>query len=142
MNAEIKAATQAQATPQTQQEAPEFVQFKQQNDWYQGSSRDAVKMTAWAEGYGFILARQGKTPPEVLSLVHQAAREEFPEHFNKRNPNKDGAGTDTTGRQSRAAADTFQLTAEEDQVMKRMIRAGVKITEAEYKAQLKKAKGY
>jgi len=140
---EIKvAASTAQATPQTQQEAPEFVQFKQQNDWYQGNTRDAVKMTAWAEGYGFILARQGKSPADILVEVHKAAREEFPEHFNKRNPNKNDAGAAPTGRQSRAVADSFRLTPEEDQVMKRMIRAGVKITEAEYKEQLKKAKGY
>jgi len=140
---EIKVAqNNAQAIPQTQQEAPEFTQFKQQNDWYQGSSKDAVKMTAWAEGYGFILARQGKKPDEILVAVHKAAREEFPEHFEKRNPNKDTAGSVGSGRQSRAAPDTFKLTPQEEEVMKKMIRAGVKITEAEYKAQLKKAKGY
>ena len=140
---EIKVAQNtAQTAPTQQQEAPEFTQFKQQNDWYQGSKPEDVKMTAWAEGYGFILARQGKTPQEVLAEVHKAARTEFPERFTKRNPNKNEAGAAPTGRQSRTSTDSFQLSADEEKVMQRMIRAGAKITPEDYKSQLKKAKGY
>jgi len=120
-----------------QQEHPEYTQFKQSNPWYEKD----VKMTAWADGMGALLARQGKSPSDVLVEINKLAREEFPEKFVKRNPNKDDAPDVTTGRQSRSTAGTFKLTEEEERVMKRMIRAGAKIDEKEYKEQIKRSKG-
>jgi hypothetical protein len=131
---------EAKQTPQStgEVEHPSFTQFKQANSWY---NKD-VKLTAWADGFGALLARQGKSADEVLAEVHKVAREEFPEKFTNRNPNKDGAPSVGAGRQTRAAADGFKLTEDERRVMQNMIRAGVKLTESEYTAQLKKAKGF
>jgi len=134
---------QKQAAPTTgvQQagvELPEFTQFKQANPWYLKN----VKMTAWADGMGVMLHRQGHGPEEVLRQVSQLAREEFPEQFNKRNPNKDDAPDVGKGKQSRATPDGFRLTDQESEVMKKMIRAGAKITEADYIAQIKRSKGF
>lgn len=130
--------TRAVAAPQQPTEHPEFTQFKSNNPWYQKD----VKMTAWADGMGTLLARQGKSPSEVLTEINQLAREEFPEKFARpRNPNKDDAPDVGKGRQSRAAADSFKLTADQERIMETMIRAGAKITRDEYKAQIKRSMG-
>jgi len=131
--------TQTQAANQPQQtEHPEFTQFKQNNDWY---GKD-VKMTAWADGMGALLARQGKSPSEVLADISKTAREEFPEKFSRRNPNKEDAPAVGGGSTKRTSGgDTFKLTDMEQRIMDNLIRAGAKITPEEYKAQLKKSKG-
>ena len=127
----------AKTIPQDQVEHPQFTQFKSVNPWY---GKD-VKMTAWADGMGALLARQQKKPDEVLAEIHKLAREEFAEKFTKRNPNKDDAPDVGTGKATRKSPDTFRLTAEEEATMKKMLRAGVKLTEAEYKEQIKRSKG-
>jgi hypothetical protein len=136
---DIKAQQQdARTIPQGQTEHPEFTQFKQVNPWYEKD----VKMTAWADGMGALLARQGHTPGEVLSRLNKLAREEFPEKFVTRNPNKNDAPAVGQTSSKRTGADTFRLTADEEKVMNTLIRAGAKISPEEYKAQIKKSKGY
>lgn len=136
---EVKAQQQQAATAPTQpQEHPEFTQFKQNNPWYQKD----VKMTAWADGMGTLLARQGKSPSDVLTEINKLAREEFPEKFApKRNPNKDDAPDVGNGRQKRESGSTFKLTPDEQRVMETMLRAGAKISKEDYIAQIKRSKG-
>jgi hypothetical protein len=136
---EVKGQQQeAKVQPTGETEHPEFTQFKQVNPWY---NKD-VKMTAWADGMGALLARQGKSPSDVLRELNKLAREEFPEKFQNRNPNKDDAPDVGKGGGKRTTPDTFKLTDMEQQVMKSLIRSGAKITEAEYKEQIKRSKGY
>jgi len=129
---------QPQSQQPTTQAQAEFQQWIGQNTWY---NKD-LDMTAWADGMGALLARQGHGPQEVLTMLHQQARQKFPEKFNSRNPNKDDAPVVGASSSKRATPDSFRMTSEEERVMNKMIRAGAKITPEEYKAQLKKAKGY
>jgi len=120
-----------QAQPQ---EPPELTSWRQKNTWY----NDDPDMTAWADSKAQLLARSGKTPNEVLSQLEKDVRTVFPQKF--RNPNKEDAPrTESPGTKSKS--DSFRLTAEEERVMRTMLRAGVKMTEQEYKEQIKKSRG-
>ncbi len=120
--------------PVEQEAHPEFVAWKQRNGWY---NKD-TELRQFADTYGMSLAKQGKTPQEVLDLVAQRVRKAFPEKFT--NPNRDKPGAVEAPSRKGASSDGFQMTDEERTIMKKILRVGG-LTEAEYIKQLKQVKG-
>jgi hypothetical protein len=132
--AEFDAEAQKVQVPQEAQAHPEFVAWKQKNNWY---SRDQ-ELREFADSYGTTLARKGMQPAEVLDAVAKQIRKAFPEKFT--NPNRERAGSVEAPTRSGASQTGFSMSEDERTIMKKIVRAGG-ITEAEYVKELKRVKG-
>lgn len=112
---------------------PEFQAWTEQNTWYTNSE----PMRAYADALGRTLARQGKSPSDVLKEVSKAVREEFPNKF--RNPNRDKASAVESGEKSTSNANTsksrISLSEDETRIMNTLVRGG-HITKEKYMADL------
>lgn len=136
--AEVKqeqAAAQAaaQRQPAQQEEHPEFTNFKVKNSWYESS----VPMRAWADARGTELARQGKSPSEVLRTVEREVREEFPNRFENPNRSKP-AGVEATTRGGKQAEAAYSPNDTERMLAKKFVRDGLYKSESEYYSELAK----
>lgn len=120
--------------PTEPQEHPTFVAWREKNGWY-GRDED---LTAFADGLGPRLARNGLSPEEVLREITKRAVDQFPAKF--RNPNRDRAGGVEAPSRKTPAPDTFSMSQEERDVMKKFVKSGV-MTEAQYIKELKQLKG-
>mgnify|MGYP003498403038 FL=1 len=118
--------------PQEPELHPEFVAWSKRNSWYS----DVGYMRKWADDYGIELSRQGTAPGEVLKKVEAAVKKEFAHKFT--NPNKAGApDVEAGGRSSGGkSADKFELTPQEEKVMKTLVSTKV-MTKEDYIAQVK-----
>jgi hypothetical protein len=112
--------------------------WKGENDWYEQDE----DMTAYADGYGNKLLKQGVDPVEVLEQVTKKVRAAFPQKF--RNPNRDTAprveGNARKGSGRSGPDDSFMSPAE-IQIMERFLKSGAPITREEYIRDMKKSKG-
>lgn len=125
------------AQAQTGENHPVFVAWKEKNPWY-GSS---LAMKGWADGLGAELAADGKTPAQVLEIISQKVKEEFPNKF--RNPNRDkpdGASAPGSARGGSKSQEKLELTEIEQQIMNKFVRSGV-MTKEQYIADLRKQRG-
>lgn len=115
---------------------PEFVAWTKHNDWYNSTGY----MRKWADDYGLELHQQGLAPLEVLKKVEQAVKKEFAHKFT--NPNKASApDVEASGRsKGSSGSDKFQLTEQEEKVMKTLVSTKVMTKEA-YIAQVKAMRG-
>lgn len=116
--------------------------WKEKNSWYEQDE----DMTAFADGLGNRLLKQGKTPQEILEKVEEKVREAFPHKFEpKRNPNRETAPrVESTGSKKvsgKSATDTSFMTAEEIKFMDTFLKSGAPITREEYIRDMKKVKG-
>jgi len=109
---------------------PELAAWIDKNPWYKANAG----MRDFADALGVKLGQQGMTPEKVLKEVEKAVKDEFPHRFRNANRDKPSA---VEGTQQRTTT-SVKLTAQETDVMKRFIRAGVFKTEAEYIAEIKK----
>src|SRR3990167_1877833 len=84
-----QAAASARAHQQEQvlQPHPEFVAWTQKNGWYENNK----PMRAFADALGSELQSGGKSPSEVLRIVAEEVRKEFPSKFY--NPKRDDVGS-------------------------------------------------
>lgn len=116
---------------------PEFAAWTERNSWYTSST----PMKAFADALGIELRATGLSPSEILRKVESQVKEEFPHKFRNANRDKasavEGAGKGSGKGASAGASDN--LTDIERQVMNRFVRMNI-MTEAEYKAELKKTK--
>jgi hypothetical protein len=112
---------------------PAFVAWVNRNQWYQNEKA----MKAYADTLGAELAQQGmRNPTEILEEVERRTKKEFAHKFNNPNRSKPGAVDSGGTRTGGARADSFTLTAEETQVMNKLVRHGV-MTKEEYIAEAK-----
>lgn len=123
--------------PKQQVQSSEFVtEWIDRNEWY----KKDPDMKAYADGLASQLFSQGiKDPEEALPKIERKVREMFASKF--RNPNKDTAPSVEGNKGGKAKADSFKLTAQEEQMMNHMIRAGAPITKEEYIKQVKALRG-
>lgn len=120
--------------PQPAQEHPTFVNWKEQNKWYEASG----PMRAYADALGNQLHASGMTPDQVLQKVAEEVRKEFPNKFTNPRQARPSAVEGSVPRSGGAPA--FELSQEESRVMNRLIRDKV-LTREQYIADLKKIKG-
>lgn len=109
---------------------PELAKWIDKNPWY----KDNAGMRDFADSLGIKLGRQGMSPDKVLKQIEIAVKEEFPHRFRNANRDKPSA---VEGTQQRTTSG-IKLSAQETEVMKRFIRAGVFKNESEYIAEIKK----
>lgn len=115
---------------QASQPHPEFVAWTQKNGWYDTNK----PMRAFADALGADLQGQGKNPSEVLRIVAEEIRKEFPTKFY--NPKRDepsgveGAGTQKSGKTDKVVLTDFEAT-----IMKKLVGQGV-LTKEKYMADI------
>lgn len=105
------------------------------NPWYE---TDDI-MRAAADGVGMKLHKEGHSPAEVLDLVEKKIRKEFAHKFQNPARNKPSAVEPST-RQASSSKDTFKLSAEEEQIMRKIVSVTPGYTEADYIKELKAIK--
>jgi hypothetical protein len=132
--AEFDAEAQKVQVPQEPQAHPDFVAWKQKNNWY---SKDS-ELREFADSYGTTLARKGLAPGEVLDAVAKQVRKAFPEKFT--NPNRERAGSVEPPTRTGASQTGFSLSEDERTIMKKIVRTGV-MTEADYIKDIKRMRG-
>ena len=134
---EAKAA-QGQPSPEQQELHPDFVQWVGNNKWYQKDAE--LREFADSVGQAYAKAHPGVDPTVVLKHVSERVKKAYPEKFS--NPNREKSpsvdGGSSSGRSR--SSDSFELTPDEEKVMKTFIRQGI-MTKDEYIKQLKSVKG-
>lgn len=116
----------------------EFEEFTSRNPWYVSDE----ELREQADAFGYIYLNKpntDKSPEAVFKHVEKKIREKFPEKFGikKAAPNPTAA-VDRTTRQTKGS--DIQLDEFEQEIMRTLVRSG-EMTEAQYKAELKRAKG-
>ena len=133
-----KAELVAQTQPVQAAIVPEFELWKETNQWY-GADEEASEF-AEATGFVYMKKNPGAAPETVLKHIETKVRKQFPEKFGVRKaaPSPTVGSDKTSVRKPKA--DDIELDAMEKDIMKTLVDSGV-LTAAEYKAELKKAKG-
>lgn len=107
----------------------QFQAWVEKNSWYENNR----VMRKAADALGLELHKEGYSPAEVLKLVEKEIKKEFKHKFEvptKTTPSVEG----TTRGGSRA--DSFQMTADERDIMRKIVATGV-MSEADYIKELK-----
>lgn len=117
--------------------APEFVAWVDRNSWYE--SNEDLREFADFKGISYAKKHPGVDPVAVLKYVEEEVKKKFPEEFGvRRGAPSPVAGVDKTARKGRA--DAFELTEQEESIMKNLVRSKT-MTKEEYIAELKKVRG-
>ena len=115
---------------------PDFQSWLDKNSWY---NRD-VELQGFADsvGVGYKKSNPSADPVAVLKYVEERVRKTFPEKFG--NPKRTQSSQVEGGQGPRKSPDTFEMTDEERQVMRKFVRSGA-LTEEQYIKDLKAIKG-
>lgn len=136
---DMKAAEKVrQAAPPVQQAPhPEFIQWVEKNTWY--AQDGEMRFTADQLGIAYAQNHPDLAPNEVLKYVEQRIRKVYPDKFT--NPNRAKPALVDGGSRAKPVtkSDDFELSDEEERVMKTFIRQGI-MTEKQYKDELKKVR--
>lgn len=131
----VQAQAQAQVGP-----PPEFEAWKADNRWYDADQ----DMREYADATGFIYMSKtpNARPEDVLKYIDQKIKKQYPEKFGSQRKTAPSptATADKTATRQVQKKDEVLLDEMETEIMKTLVRSGV-LTEAEYKDQLKKARG-
>lgn len=117
---------------------PEFTAWVDRNQWYE---RDE-DLRDEADSVGIVYAKkhQGVSPSEVLKAVEKEMKRRHPEKLGvKRAAPNPTAGVDRSSKAGNKSGGD-DLDEMERDIMRTLVRSGV-MTEAEYKTELRKAKG-
>jgi hypothetical protein len=109
---------------------PDFQEWVDRNSWYE--TNDVMRATA--DALGVRLHKQGLSPKEVLGKVEREIKKEFAHKF-KTNPTSRPNPVETPTR-SGGTTDQFQMTAQEKDIMRKIVGTGV-MSEADYIKELK-----
>ena len=111
----------SQPAKPAEQEAmhPEFARWIEKNEWY----KNDAKLRNIADGIGLSLARDGKSPPEIMREVEAQIKEMYPEKFGGKRvpPNPEGNGSRKSGGKDVES----MLTPEEQRIMRTILATGV-----------------
>lgn len=123
-------------TAQQQQAGPpvEFMEFVERNPWYTVDK----DMRDEADAVAVVYINNGGDRNQLLQHVEKKMKQKFPEKFGiKRAAPSAVAGVDRT---TRGKSSDIQLDELEQKIMRDLVNTG-EMTEAQYKAELKRAKG-
>lgn len=125
---------ESQATLQVEDDSysPKFQEWVERNPWYETNR----VMRRTADALGKDLVDEGYTPEQVLDMVEKEMRKEFKHKFENPNTRRAPAveGSTRTGSTSK---DTFVLTPEERDIMKKIVAVTPGFTEEKYIEELK-----
>ena len=126
------------AVQEVDEYTPQFQSWVNRNAWYETN----MVMRGAADQLGKQFHNEGYAPAEVLELVEQAIRKEFPHKFKTTNPklNRPHAveGSSRIGKPSKN--DDFSMTSEERDIMRKIVAVTPGYTEADYIKDLKRIK--
>jgi hypothetical protein len=134
-----KTSTAAQEVSEdAKQIHPDFASWVNRNDWY---ARDKSLRT-FADSLGVAYAQDNPhlSPTDVLKHVTASVKRAYPEKFT--NPNKDKPAAVDGGNASTKSTPTkgFQLTEDEERVMKQFVRSGI-LTKEQYISDIRSMRG-
>jgi len=109
---------------------PEFVNWVSRNSWYENNR----VMRKAADALGLELHQAGHSPSDVLKMVETEIRKEWAHKFENPAAKRTMAVEPST--RSNAKGDTFRLTPDEENIMRKIVSTGI-MTEAEYLKDLK-----
>jgi hypothetical protein len=135
VKAEKEAVTREFKQAQVQEPAgytPEFQRWVENNSWYE----DNRVMRKAADALGVELHQEGYSPSEVLQMVERDIKKEFSHKFGNPAIKRPNAVEPST-RSSSANRDSFSMTAEETEIMRKIVAVTPGYTEADYKKELK-----
>jgi hypothetical protein len=114
-----------------------MAEWRERNDWYEKDE----DMTAFADGLGNKLLKEGKNPVDILEVVEKKIKVAFPHKF--RNPNRDSAPRveGNTKKGKSGGGDESFMSPEEIRFMETFLKSGAPITREEYIRDMKKVKG-
>lgn len=139
MKAARKAAELQEQEPKKVEPHPDFVAWVDTNKWY---AQD-TKLRSFADKLGVEYAEENpEVPPaEVLKYVTKKVKLAFPEKFQNPNRSKPAAvDGGSPAAKPTPASNSFQLTEEEERVMKQFVRAGI-LTKEQYINDVKAMRG-
>lgn len=139
MKAAQKAAETAERLPKTPQPHPDFVSWVDKNSWY--AQDKGMRQFADALGVQYAEENPEVPPIDVLKYVTEKVKRAYPEKFQNPNRSKPAAvdGGSAVSKPTKAS-DSFQLTEEEERVMKQFVRSGI-LTKEQYIADIKAMRG-
>ena len=112
---------------------PQFQSWVDRNSWYETN----MVMRKTADVLGQELSQKGYSPAEVLDMVEREIKREFKHKFTNPNLNKPQAVEGSTRSGKSVKSDDFEMTPEEIQIMRQIVKVTPGYTEARYKAELK-----
>lgn len=115
--------------------APEFQAWVEANPWYTKNKA----MRAAADAIGIDLHQQGHSPKEVLKLVEQEIKKEFPNKFVNEKAQRPNA-VESSSRGSPRAAETIDLDPQDRKIMESIVRTGI-MTKEQWLKEFKATKG-
>lgn len=122
------------AVQETDDYTPQFTSWVKENEWYETNR----VMRKAADALGKDLHDEGHSPAEVLVLVAQEIRKEFAHKFASPATKRTMAVEPST--RGTSSRDTFQMTSEEESIMRKIVAVTPGYTEADYKKELKALK--
>lgn len=138
MKAAQKAAEQVEREPKTPQVHPDFTHWVERNGWY--AQDKALRSFADALGTQYAADNPELPPADVLRYVTDKVKRAYPEKFKNPERTKPAAVDGGSAPSRPTKADTFQLTEDEERVMKQFVRAGI-LTREQYIADVKAMRG-
>ena len=135
---ETQRAQAAAEQAQTPEVHPEFVAWVSRNQWY--SSDKEMQTFADSIGRAYALSKPGVQPSEVLKHVTAKVKQTYPEKFTNPRRSETGAADASSSTPSRKKADSFELTADEEKVMNKLVSQKV-MTKEKYIEQIKAIRG-
>lgn len=112
---------------------PQFQSWVERNPWYETSDT----MRAAADALGKKFHSQGNSPEKVLEMVEREIRKEFPHKFARQAPKSQAVEPSS---RSGGSKDSFRLSAEEEQMMQKIVAVTPGFTKEDYIKELKALK--
>lgn len=135
---ETQRAQAAAEQVQTPEMHPEFVSWVGRNSWY--STDKELQTFADTVGRAYALSHPGVVPSEVLKHVTSKVKQAYPEKFTNPRRSEAGAADASSSTPQRKKSDGFELTADEEKVMNKLVGQKV-MTKEKYIDQIKAIRG-
>lgn len=117
---------------------PDFTNWVTKNTWY--STNKEMQAFADSIGRAYAVNTPGIDPATVLKYVTIKVKQAYPEKFVNPNRSAPGATEGANAPRKSKADESFELTADEERVMTKLVRQKV-MTKEQYIAEIKAYKG-
>lgn len=129
----MEEARQAEVQEVEEGYSPQMQSWVERNSWYETNDT----MRAAADALGFKFHKAGNSPEKVLELVEKEIRKEFAHKFTRPAPRAQAVEPSS---RSGGSKDSFRLSAEEEQMMQKIVAVTPGFTKEDYIKELKALK--